>query len=180
MHHAGLLGAVLERARIFQIDRASRQLQTGALLRLFFFPSEADPPHALRTLIETPDELSCVCGDVEWLDEAVGAAGGVFSGSGEPWVPIRIGAEEGTPLDEVGLVAMYANVLRDAGLTILYLGGTSDCVMVRESDLQRAVEAFEAREFPVRIPACWADALPTRAEQDGEGGHLEAQPDAGR
>ena len=31
-------------------------------MRLLFMPHGTDPSHPLRTLIETPDELSCVCG----------------------------------------------------------------------------------------------------------------------
>jgi hypothetical protein len=71
--------------------------------------------------------------------------------SGEVWVPIRIGDETGTPLDEIGLVATYANVLKGAGVPILYLGlGPTDCIMVPERDLDSAIEAFAHNEFVIR------------------------------
>ena len=75
----------------------------------------------------------------------------------------RIGDETGTPLDEVGVIAVHANVLMHAKIPILYLGGTSDSIMVPERNLDRAIEAFESRGFTVRHAAANAD-VPTHAE----------------
>jgi hypothetical protein len=60
---------VMPSVHIYRMDKALLQQHTGALLRLLFLPKKGDPRHALRALIETPEELSCVCGSVDWLAE---------------------------------------------------------------------------------------------------------------
>ncbi len=138
------------KSHIFHISRSTLQQHVGALLRLLFMPLHDDSEHALVSLTETAEELSLLCGDAPWfLDYASKAEGVRISGS-EAWLPIRIGPEAGTPLEEVGLIAKHANVLMSATIPILYHStSASDFALVPDSDLELAIEAFVIAGFDV-------------------------------
>lgn len=136
-------------SQIFSIDKASRHAHTSALLRLLFLPHPEDPPHALRALTETPDEVSVLCGTVPWFLEYAGRSS-IRAAGLDGWVPIRVGEEGGTPLDEVGVVATQANVLASANIPIVYHASfLSDYTLVQEPQLQRAIDAFTAAGFTI-------------------------------
>ena len=147
--HEHPLHALSATSQIFSIDKASRRAHTSALLRLLFLPHPDDPPHALRALTETPDEVSILCGTVPWfLDYA--ESNSIRAAGLDGWVPIRVGGEGGTPLDEVGVVATQANVLARANIPIVYHASfLSDYTLVQEHQLQRAIDAFTAAGFTI-------------------------------
>ena len=136
-------------SQIFSIDKATRRAHTSALLRLLFLPHPDDPPHALRALTETPDEVSVLCGTVPWfVDYAVHE--NIRAAGLDGWVPIRVGEEGGTPLDEVGVVATQASVLASANINIIYHASyLCDYTLVQEHQLQRAIDAFTAAGFTI-------------------------------
>mmetsp|Transcript_20770 Transcript_20770/g.44635 ORF Transcript_20770/g.44635 Transcript_20770/m.44635 type:complete len:410 (-) Transcript_20770:243-1472(-) len=128
----------------------SRHYHTGALLRLLFLPHADDPEHALRSFTQTPEEISILCGTAPWFLQHCESADGIQMAGGDPWIPIRVGYEDGTPLSEVGVVATQANVLMSADIPILYQT-TFDCdlTLVPERDLPDAILAFESSGFTV-------------------------------
>ena len=66
----------------------------------------------------------------------------------QTWVPIRVGDEYGTPLEETGVIACQAKVLANANLSILYLSTFySDFTLVQRADVATAEEAFERGGF---------------------------------
>jgi hypothetical protein len=134
-----------------RVDRDAVPLR--AIIRLLFMPQPDDPPHALRAWTETPDECSCVHGGAEWFAAACRARGGVMLDD-QPYVPILI---EESLLEEVGVVATHANVLKAAKVPILYhCTFASDLALVPEALLPQAVAAFQALGAEVRTSDSWA------------------------
>ena len=114
---------------ILRLDKRERQRHTGALLRLLLMPHARDGLQSIASLTETSDEISILASGSGWWREYVSdhlASGGSGEGiQGDPhgaWVPIRVGSlDDGTPLDETGVVATQAKVLAGVGIPILYL-----------------------------------------------------------
>ena len=132
---------------IMQLEKAHRQQHTGALLRMLFMPRGDDPHQAIVSLTETADEISLVAGAAPWWDEHMRTAQGLQDDP-QVWVPIRVGDEHGTPLEETGVVATQAKVLAEANLSILYLSTFySDYTLVQRDDVDCAADAFETRGF---------------------------------
>ena len=147
-HSHPLLALSAARTCIFCVDRAALQEHTAALLRLLFLPQPNDPPLAIRALTATPDEISVLTGTPPWFVEY--AERSALRGSHQAWVPIRVGGDGGTPLDEVGVVATQAEVLASANLPILYHATfLSDYTLVREEQLDTAIAAFAAADFNI-------------------------------
>ena len=142
---------VMDRAsvHVVRLEKSHRQRHTGALLRLLFMPHSDDAPQAITSLTETADEISLIVGEAAWwADYSRSAIGLRHDTTG--WVPIRVGDESGTPLEETGVIASQAKVLADANLSILYLSTFySDFTLVRRADLSRAEQAFESSGFRV-------------------------------
>ena len=147
-HSHPLLALSAARTCIFCVDRAALREHTAALLRLLFLPQPNDPPLAIRALTATPDEISVLTGTPPWFVEY--AERSALRGSHQAWVPIRVGGDGGTPLDEVGVVATQAEVLASANLPILYHATfLSDYTLVREEQLDTAIAAFAAADFNI-------------------------------
>jgi hypothetical protein len=147
-HSHPLLALSAARTCIFCVDRAALREHTAALLRLLFLPQPHDPPLAIRALTATPDEISVLTGTPPWFVEY--AERSALRGSHQAWVPIRVGGDGGTPLDEVGVVATQAEVLASANLPILYHATfLSDYTLVREDQLDTAIAAFAAADFNI-------------------------------
>ena len=147
-HSHPLLALSAARTCIFCVDRAALREHTAALLRLLFLPQPNDPPLAIRALTATPDEISVLTGTPPWFVEY--AERSALRGSHQAWVPIRVGGDGGTPLDEVGVVATQAEVLPSANLPILYHATfLSDYTLVREEQLDTAIAAFAAADFNI-------------------------------
>ena len=147
-HSHPLLALSAARTCIFCVDRAALREHTAALLRLRFLPQPNDPPLAIRALTATPDEISVLTGTPPWFVEY--AERSALRGSHQAWVPIRVGGDGGTPLDEVGVVATQAEVLASANLPILYHATfLSDYTLVREEQLDTAIAAFAAADFNI-------------------------------
>ena len=147
-HSHPLLALSAARTCIFCVDRAALREHTAALLRLLFLPQPNDPPLAIRALTATPDEISVLTGTPPWFVEH--AERSALRGSHQAWVPIRVGGDGGTPLDEVGVVATQAEVLASANLPILYHATfLSDYTLVREEQLDTAIAAFAAADFNI-------------------------------
>ena len=147
-HSHPLLALSAARTCIFCVDRAALREHTAALLRLLFLPQPHDPPLAIRALTATPDEISVLTGTPPWFVEY--AERSALRGSHQAWVPIRVGGDGGTPLDEVGVVATQAEVLASANLPILYHATfLSDYTLVREEQLDTAIAAFAAADFNI-------------------------------
>lgn len=147
-HSHPLLALSAARTCIFCVDRAALREHTAALLRLLFLPQPNDPPLAIRALTATPDEISVLTGTPPWFVEY--AERSALRGSHQVWVPIRVGGDGGTPLDEVGVVATQAEVLARANLPILYHATfLSDYTLVREEQLDTAIAAFAAAGFNI-------------------------------
>lgn len=147
-HSHPLLALSAARTCIFCVDKAALREHTSALLRLLFLPQPNDPPLALRALTETPDEISVLTGTPPWFVEY--AERSALRGSHQTWVPIRVGEDGGTPLDEVGVVATQAYVLASANLPILYHATfLSDYTLVQEEQLDTAIAAFAAADFSI-------------------------------
>ena len=147
-HSHPLLALSAARTCIFCVDRAALREHTAALLRLLFLPQPHDPPLAIRALTATPDEISVLTGTPPWFVEY--AERSALRGSHQAWVPIRVGGDGGTPLDEVGVVATQAEVLASANLPILYHATfLSDYTLVREEQLDTVIAAFAAADFNI-------------------------------
>ena len=147
-HSHPLLALSAARTCIFCVDRAALREHTAALLRLLFLPQPNDPPLAIRALTATPDEISVLTGTPPWFVEY--AERSALRGSHQAWVPIRVGGDGGTPLDEVGVVATQAEGLASANLPILYHATfLSDYTLVREEQLDTAIAAFAAADFNI-------------------------------
>ena len=147
-HSHPLLALSAARTCIFCVDRAALREHTAALLRLLFLPQPNDPPLAIRALTATPDEISVLTCTPPWFVEY--AERSALRGSHQAWVPIRVGGDGGTPLDEVGVVATQAEVLASANLPILYHATfLSDYTLVREEQLDTAIAAFAAADFNI-------------------------------
>ena len=147
-HSHPLLALSAARTCIFCVDRAALREHTAALVRLLFLPQPNDPPLAIRALTATPDEISVLTGTPPWFVEY--AERSALRGSHQAWVPIRVGGDGGTPLDEVGVVATQAEVLASANLPILYHATfLSDYTLVREEQLDTAIAAFAAADFNI-------------------------------
>ena len=147
-HSHPLLALSAARTCIFCVDKAALREHTAALLRLLFLPQPNDPPLAIRALTETPDEISVLTGTPPWFVEY--AERSALRGSHQAWVPIRVGEDGGTPLDEVGVVATQAYVLASANLPILYHATfLSDYTLVQEEQLDTAIAAFAAADFSI-------------------------------
>ena len=147
-HSHPLLALSAARTCIFCVDKAALREHTAALLRLLFLPQPNDPPLAIRALTETPDEISVLTGTPPWFVEY--AERSALRGSHQAWVPIRVGEDGGTPLDEVGVVATQAYVLASANLPILYHATfLSDYTLVQEEHLDTAIAAFAAADFSI-------------------------------
>ena len=73
---------------IFRIDQSSRLNHMAALIRLFFEPKPSDPVHPLRTLVETPEEMSCVCSAADWFMDYVASFDSIY-GAPEGLIVIR-------------------------------------------------------------------------------------------
>ena len=142
---------VMDRAsvHVVRLEKSHRQRHTGALLRLLFMPHSDDAPQAITSLTETADEISLIVGEAAWwADYSRSAIGLRHDTTG--WVPIRVGDESGTPLEETGVIASQAKVLADANLSILYLSTFySDFTLVRRADLSAAEQAFQSSGFRV-------------------------------
>lgn len=152
-------------SHIVRLEKSHRQRHTGALLRLLFMPHAGDVPPAIVSLTETADEISLIAsagggdaasgdaagGSRGWWHEHVSSEGGSENGlqhDSQEWVPIRVGAAEGTPLSEVGVIATQAKVLADADISIFYLSTyDNDYTLVQRTDVARAAQAFESAGF---------------------------------
>ena len=145
--------AVLDGApsHIVRLEKRHRQRHTGALLRLLFMPQPGDRAPAIASLTETADEISLMASSYcQWWASHVQREG-VENGlqhEGQEWVPIRVGGADGTPIEEVGVIATQAKVLADADISILYLSTFySDFTLVQRADVERAAQAFERAGF---------------------------------
>ena len=145
LHASGQTGCT----RILQVERRHRHAHTSALIRLLFLPAADDAPQPIASLTETPDEISILAGDSDWLDEHCRTADGIADDP-QLWVPLRVGDVGGTPLEEIGVVATQANVLSRASVTLLYLSTYfSDYTLILAEAVETAVAAFEAHGFTV-------------------------------
>ena len=135
---------------IVRLEKQHRHRHTGALLRLLFMPHAGDAPQAISSLTETSDEISLIVGDAAWWAEYCRGTpdSGLSLDPHEGWVPIRVGDEHGTPLEETGVIASQAKVLADANLSILYVSTFwSDFTLVQRADVEQAEKAFGRRGF---------------------------------
>lgn len=145
---------VLENApsHVLRLEKRHRQRHTGALLRLLFMPQPDDAPPAIASLTETADEISLVaCASRHsWWVEYLAHEGADYGlqHDDQEWVPIRVGGADGTPIEEIGVIATQAKVLAEADISILYLSTFfSDFTLVQRADVERAAEAFESAGF---------------------------------
>lgn len=66
------------------------------------------------------EEISLLASDTGWWSEYfrdADHADGLHVDPNQGWVPIRVGDEDGTPLEETGVIASQAKVLADANLS---------------------------------------------------------------
>jgi len=166
-HHTYPL-TVMDRAmtQVMRLEKQHRHRHTGALLRLLFMPYEGDAPQAIASLTETADEISLVVCNAGWWAAycADSPEAGLHHDPHQGWVPIRVGDESGTPLEETGVIASQAKVLADANLSILYLSTFwSDFTLVQKADLADAVSAFEKSGFRVSRVSEQAERLAAAA-----------------
>ena len=157
--------AVLEDAasHIFSIACSALESHTGALIRLLFMPLPGDAPHALISLTETAEEVSLLCGHATWFFDYASRAEGIRMGGSSAWIPIRIGPEAGTPLEEIGLIATHANVLMSASIPILYNSTcAADYALVPDNELDSAMNAFAVSGFDVSMTSTWRELASSR------------------
>ena len=150
--------------RVYRIDRRRRQEHTSALLRLLFLPAADDEPQPIACLVETPEELSVMCGADSWFGAHCEAhVGDGAQSSSQLWLPIRVGGADGIGLDEVGVIAAMATPLAQASVPVLYVSAFSnDYVLVPAALTDVSVDAFEKQGFDVkrRSAADDVDATP--------------------
>ena len=140
---------------MYRIDRRRRQEHTSALLRLLFLPAADDEPQPIACLVETPEELSVMCGADSWFGAHCEAhVGDGAQSSSQLWLPIRVGGADGIGLDEVGVIAAMATPLAQASVPVLYVSAFSnDYVLVPAALTDVSVDAFEARTKGPRLEA---------------------------
>ncbi|MFH2218315.1 MAG: ACT domain-containing protein [Pseudomonadota bacterium] len=101
-------------------------------------PSATVPDRVYKSsflsVTRTPDELSIICNETHILKEDRCSIG---------WRRLQVKG----PLDfsETGILSVLSRPLADAGIPIFALSTyETDCILVKEKDLARAVEALES------------------------------------
>lgn len=108
------------------------RLEARAPLPAWVFHDDA----TFWSLTRTPDEMSIVCDE----DAVPPSAAHVEPG----WRAFQV--EGPIPFDETGVLASLATLLADAGIPLFALSTyDTDVVLVKERDLERAIEALRVR-----------------------------------
>ena len=131
---------------MYRIDRRRRQEHTSALLRLLFLPAADDEPQPIACLVETPEELSVMCGADSWFGaHCESHVGDGAQSSSQLWLPIRVGGADGIGLDEVGVIAAMATPLAQASVPVLYVSASNDYVLVPAALTDVSVDASRSK-----------------------------------